>query len=123
MQPLSQYWQGLWPTKSNGRLLQALVVSQLPSAEMAENRFSLYASIISPRRAAAYGISGRGRAARSCGSEFRSQSCCGGASPAIAIIGLAEGVHSGAKRLVVGGVADKSAGPAPDSGTVDDHGC
>jgi hypothetical protein len=41
LQPLSQYWQGLWPTKSNGRLLQALVVSQLPSAEMAENRFSL----------------------------------------------------------------------------------
>ena len=47
LQPLSQYWQGLWPTKSNGRLLQALVVSQLPSAEMAESRNSL---ICAPRR-------------------------------------------------------------------------
>ena len=41
LQPLSQYWQGFWPTKSNGRLLQALVVSQLPSAEMAESLYSL----------------------------------------------------------------------------------
>ncbi len=37
LQPLSQYWQGLWATNSNDRLLQALVVGQHPSAEMAES--------------------------------------------------------------------------------------